>query len=110
MITASLDDDKAFDVVVIDLKGKTTFADYMVVATGRSDRQVGAMADHIQEKLRDQGFGRVPIEGRQRGDWVLLDSGDVVVHLFRPEIRSFYNLEKLWSDEPAGARTAERIA
>jgi ribosome-associated protein len=82
----------------------------MVVATGRSDRQVGAMADHLIRKLKDKGIGRVPVEGRQRGDWVLLDSGDVLVHLFRPEARSFYNLEKLWSDEPAEARAAERIA
>ena len=110
LITASLDDDKAEDVVVIDLKGKASFADFMVIATGRSDRQVGAMADHLIQKLKAEGVSQVPSEGRQRGDWVLLDSGDVVVHLFKTETRNFYNLEKLWSDEPALARTNERIA
>ena len=110
LITASLDDDKAEDVVVVDLEGKASFADYMVIATGRSDRQVGAMADHLVQKLKAEGIQRVPAEGMTQRDWVLLDSGDVVVHLFRPEIRSFYNLEKLWSDEPEQARAAERIA
>ena len=110
LITASLDDDKAEDVVVIDLVGKASFADFMVVATGRSDRQVGAMADHLIRKLKAEGVRQVPAEGLAQRDWVLLDSGDVVVHLFRPEIRSFYNLEKLWSDEPVHVRDAERIA
>ncbi len=110
LITASLDDDKAEDVIVVDLEGKASFADYMVIASGRSDRQVGAMAEHLVQKLKAEGIHRVPAEGMQQRDWVLLDSGDVVVHLFRPEIRSFYNLEKLWSDEPAHARAAERIA
>jgi ribosome-associated protein len=110
LITASLDDDKAENVVVVDLEGKASFADYMVIATGRSDRQVGAMADHLVQKLKAEGIQRVPAEGMAQRDWVLLDSGDVVVHLFRPEVRSFYNLEKLWSDEPAQARVAERIA
>lgn len=97
-------------MVVIELEGKASFADYMVIATGRSDRQVGAMADHLVQKLKAEGLSRIPAEGRQHGDWVLLDSGDVVVHLFRAEIRNFYNLEKLWSDEPEPARAAERIA
>jgi ribosome-associated protein len=97
-------------VVVIDLVGKANFADFMVVATGRSDRQVGAMADHLIRKLKAEGVGQVPAEGLAQRDWVLLDSGDVIVHLFRPEFRSFYNLEKLWADEPAQARDAERIA
>ena len=110
LITASLDDDKAENVVVVDLEGKASFADYMVIATGKSDRQVGAMADHLIQKLKSEGIRQVPAEGMQQRDWVLLDSGDVVVHLFRPEMRSFYNLEKLWSDEPAHARAAERIA
>jgi ribosome-associated protein len=110
LITASLDDDKAEDVVVIDLAGKAGFADYMVIATGRSDRQVGAMADHLIQSLKSEGIARVPAEGLQHRDWVLLDSGDIVVHLFRPEFRSFYNLEKLWADEPRQARAAERIA
>jgi len=96
LIEKSLDDDKAEDIVVIDLHGKSSFADFMVVASGRSARQVGAMAEHLAVKLKQQGIGSVGVEGAQVGDWVLIDGGDVVVHLFRPEIRRFYNLEKMW--------------
>jgi len=96
LIEKSLDDDKAEDIVVIDLHGKSSFADFMVVASGRSARQVGAMAEHLAVKLKQQGIGRVGVEGAQVGDWVLIDGGDVVVHLFRPEVRRFYNLEKMW--------------
>ncbi len=110
MVTASLDDDKAEDVVVIDLQGKCNFADYMVIATGRSERQVGAMADHLGRKLKTAGVKKVAAEGMQHRDWVLLDSGDIIVHLFKPDVRTFYNLEKLWSDEPKQALAAERIA
>ncbi len=99
LVEASLDDDKAEDIVVIDLKGRSSFADYMIIASGRSDRHVGALAEHIIEKLKASGLSSVPAEGRDRGDWVLLDGGDVVVHLFRPEVRIFYNLEKLWSED-----------
>ena len=98
-VLRSLEDDKAVDVVTIDLTGTSTIADYMVVASGRSHRQVGAMADHLVSTLKDLGLGRVAVEGQQQTDWVLLDAGDVIVHLFRPEIRSFYNLEKMWSAE-----------
>jgi ribosome-associated protein len=84
------------DVVVIDLRGKSSFADYMVIASGRSARQVGSMADHLTVKLKAAGVDGVAVEGAQVGDWVLIDGGDVVVHLFRPEIRRFYNLEKMW--------------
>lgn len=101
LVEASLDDDKAEDIVVIDLKDKGSFADYMVIASGRSDRHVGAMADHLVENMKTAGLPSVPAEGTEQCDWVLLDGGDVVVHLFRPEVRSFYNLEKLWSDEAA---------
>ena len=96
LIEKSLDDDKAEDIVVIDLHGKSSFADFMVVASGRSARQVGAMAEHLEVKLKQQGVGPVGVEGAQAGDWVLIDGGDVVVHLFRPEVRRFYNLEKMW--------------
>ncbi|MFO1061079.1 MAG: ribosome silencing factor [Dongiaceae bacterium] len=96
LIEKSLDDDKAESVVVIDLHGKSSFADYMVIASGRSSRQVGAMADHLAMKLKAAGVADVGVEGARVGDWVLIDGGDVVVHLFRPEIRSFYNLEKMW--------------
>ncbi|HEV7367838.1 ribosome silencing factor [Arenibaculum sp.] len=102
----SLDDDKAEDISVIELAGKTTIADYMIIATGRSTRQVGAMAEHLREKFKDAGVGGVQIEGMPQADWVLIDAGDVIVHLFRPEVRSFYNLEKMWGIEPPAS--AER--
>ncbi|MEC8135892.1 MAG: ribosome silencing factor [Pseudomonadota bacterium] len=98
MIEQSLDDDKAIDIVSIDLTGKSSIADAMVVASGASVRQVGAMADHLREKLKAAGIKGISIEGLENSDWVLIDSGDVIVHLFRPEVRDFYNLEKLWSE------------
>ena len=94
----SLDDDKAQKVVVIDLIGKTAIADYMIVASGTSQRQVSTMAEHLREKLKSIGIKSVSVEGMSHGDWVLIDGGDVIVHLFRPEIREFYDLEKLWGD------------
>jgi len=99
----TLDDLKAEDIVVIDLAGKTTIADFMIVASGRSTRQVGAMAEHLREKLKTAGAHAVQIEGMPQADWVLIDAGDVIVHLFRPEVRSFYNLEKMWGIEPPAA-------
>jgi ribosome silencing factor RsfS/YbeB/iojap/nicotinate (nicotinamide) nucleotide adenylyltransferase len=99
LVRKSLDDDKAEDVVVIDLKGKSAFADHMVIATGRSNRQVIAIADHLADRLKQAGHGYVPVEGKQVGDWVLVDAGDVVVHIFRPEPRAFYGLEKMWQME-----------
>ncbi len=99
LVRRSLDDDKAEDVVVIDLKGKSAFADYMVIASGRSNRQVVAIADHLADKLKQAGHGYTPVEGKQGGDWVLVDAGDVVVHVFRPEPRAFYALEKMWALE-----------
>ncbi|MEO8115165.1 MAG: ribosome silencing factor [Phenylobacterium sp.] len=101
LILARLDDDKAQDVVFIDLKGKSPVADGLVVASGRSHRHVGAMADHLLRALKDEGYGRVRVEGMPHCDWVLIDTGDVIIHLFRPEVRSFYNIEKIWSvDSP----------
>jgi nicotinate-nucleotide adenylyltransferase len=111
LVRRSLEDDKAEDIVVIDLKGKSSFADYMVIATGRSNRQVVAIADHLAEKLKQAGHGPVPLEGKQSGDWVLIDAGDVVVHVFRPEPRAFYALEKMWALEnevAARPRTSRR--
>ena len=99
LVRRSLDDDKAEDVVVIDLKGKSAFADYMVIASGRSNRQVVAIADHLADRLKQAGHGHTPVEGKQGGDWVLVDAGDVVVHIFRPEPRAFYALEKMWALE-----------
>lgn len=102
-VRKSLDDDKAEDIVVIDLKGKSAFADYMVIASGRSNRQVVAIADHLAEKLKATGHGYIPVEGKQGGDWVLVDAGDVVVHVFRPEPRAHYALEKMWAMETEAA-------
>lgn len=99
-ILNSLNSDKAEDVVQIDLHGKTQIGDYMVIASGRSSRQVSAMADKLMDRLK-QDFGRISkSEGKDVGDWVLVDTGDVIVHLFRPEVREFYQLEKMW--QPGG--------
>jgi len=101
VVLDTLDDAKAEDVVCIDIKGKTSIGDQMVVASGRSQRHVGAVADHLIRKLKDEGFGRARVEGLHHCDWVLIDAGDVIVHIFRPEVREFYNLEKMWSaDRP----------
>ena len=106
LVLQSLDDDQAQDIVSIPLEGKTAIADHMVIASGRSTRQVAAMAQKLAERVKHGGFGHVRIEGLPAADWVLIDAGDVVVHLFRPEVRSFYNLERMWAfgDAPtAGA-------
>jgi nicotinate (nicotinamide) nucleotide adenylyltransferase/ribosome silencing factor RsfS/YbeB/iojap len=100
----ALDDGKAEDIVTIDLAGKTTIADYMVVASGRSARQVAALTEHLEQALSRRA--RIAIEGKEQGDWVLIDAGDVIVHLFRPEIRAYYNLEKLWSEAFPDAEAA----
>jgi ribosome-associated protein len=92
-----LDDAKAEDIVTINLHGKSSIGDYMIIATGRSDRHVGAVADQIYQKLKDEGHAGVRIEGQPQCDWVLIDTGDIIVHIFRPEVREFYNLEKMWS-------------
>jgi len=101
-----LDEAKAEEVVTIDLAGKSSIGDFMVIASGRSDRHVGAIAEQIQRKLKDKGLGRVRIEGLEACDWVLLDTGDIIVHVFRPEVREFYNLEKMWSAERPGEQIA----
>ena len=101
VVLDTLEDAKAEGVVCIDIKGKTSIGDQMVVASGRSQRHVGAMADQLVRKLKDAGFGRARAEGLPYADWVLIDAGDVIVHIFRPEVREFYNLEKMWSaDRP----------
>ena len=100
LILARLEDDQAQDVVMIDLKEKSSVADGMIVASGRSHRHVGAIADHLLRALKEAGYGRARVEGLPHCDWVLIDAGDMIVHLFRPEVRAFYNLEKIWSVEP----------
>jgi len=99
VILSKLDEDKAEDVIQIDLRGRSEIADYMVVCSGRSTRQVSALAQKLQDVLKAD-YGRLcKVEGKNHGDWVLLDAGDVVVHIFRPEVREFYQLEKMWLPE-----------
>ena len=94
---SSLEDDKALEVVVIELTDKSSIADFMVIASGRSSRQVITMAEHLVERLKVERTAQASVEGKAHGDWVLVDAGDVIVHLFRPEVRSFYALEKMWA-------------
>jgi ribosome-associated protein len=111
LVLRRLDDEKAQDIVFIDVKDRSPFADALVVASGRSARHVGAMTDHLLRALKDAGRGRARVEGVPQCDWVLIDAGDVIVHLFRPEVRAYYNIEKIWTvDSPhrrdASAETA----
>ena len=107
-ITDALEDAKADDIVSIDLAGKTSLGDYMIVATGRSQRHVGAIADQLIQKLKERGVGETRVEGMPLCDWVLIDAGDVIVHVFRPEARTFYNIEKMWgADKPRLEAAAE---
>lgn len=98
-IQSCLEDGKARDIVSIDLKGKTALADYMLIATGTSGRHIAALAENVREKVSKKFRVKARMEGQENGDWVILDAGDVIVHLFREEVRSFYNLEKLWSSD-----------
>ena len=104
IVLASLEDDKAEDIVTFDIRGKSSVADMLIVASGRSQRHVGALADHVTQKLKESGLAQVRVEGLPHCDWVLVDAGDVIVHIFRPEVRGFYNIEKIWAHEPAAAR------
>ena len=101
LITTSLDDDKAENILTIPLQGKSAMADYMVVASGTSSRQVAAMAEHIEFKLKQNKITILGLEGLRQADWVLIDANDVIVHLFRPEVREFYGLERMWADDAA---------
>ncbi|WP_415394023.1 ribosome silencing factor [Paracoccus sp. SJTW-4] len=105
-ILASLEDDKAEDIVTIDLRGRSAMADHMVIASGRSSRQVASIADKLVERLKAQTGHGARIEGKDTGDWVLIDTDDVIVHVFRPEVREFYQLEKMWM--PADALASLR--
>lgn len=93
---SALDDNKAEDITSINLAGKTSIADYMVIASGRSQRQVAALADYVIRGLKAEGHKDLLVQGLEQADWVLIDAGDVVIHIFRPEVRSFYNLDKMW--------------
>ena len=99
MVTSSLDSDKAEDVLSIPLGGKSSVADYMVIASGSSSRQVAAMAEHLEFRLKQAGVEILGLEGMRQADWVLIDANDVIVHLFRPEVREFYGLERMWANE-----------
>jgi ribosome-associated protein len=108
LILASLEDDKAEDIVEIPLAGKSEMADHMVIATGRSSRQVSAIAENLADRLKHEAGMIARMEGKELGDWVLIDAGDVIVHVFRPEVREFYQLERMWLPQAAPRpRTAE---
>jgi len=107
IVQSSLEDSKAEDVVTIDLSGKTLIGDHMVVASGRSERHVGAIADNLVKHLKEMDVRDASVEGMPKCDWVLIDAGAVIVHLFQPEVREFYNLEKMWlADRPEGSHSA----
>ena len=106
LVLRSLDDDQAVDVVTIPLQGKSSIADHMVIASGRSTRQVASMAQKLAERIKQELGRNVRIEGLPIADWVLIDADDVIVHLFRPEVRSFYNLERMWAFEEKAAAPA----
>ena len=97
LVLESLEDSKAEDIVTINIAGKSALGDFMVVVSGRSSRHVAAIADHLTTDLKDEGFGNARVEGLETGDWVLIDTGDMIIHIFRPEIREFYNIEKMWA-------------
>jgi len=107
IVQSSLEDSKAEEVVTIDLAGKTLIGDYMVIASGRSERHVGAIADNLVKHLKEAGVADVTVEGMPKCDWVLMDAGSVIVHLFQPDVRDFYNLEKMWlADRPDSSQSA----
>jgi ribosome-associated protein len=106
LVAQQLDDDKAENILTIPLTGKSPMADAMIVASGRSQRHVAALADHVSQKFKEAGVAKVRVEGLQNADWVLIDAGDVIVHIFRPEVREFYNLERIWSSDVATGHAA----
>lgn len=97
LVIRSLDSDKALDIETIDLRGQTALADFLVIASGTSSRHISALAEKLGERLKPLGIGDIHMEGLKNSDWVVVDAGDVIIHLFRPEVRSFYNIEKMWS-------------
>jgi ribosome-associated protein len=107
LVLKSVDDDKAEDIVQIDLRGRSDVADYMVICSGRSSRQVAAISEKLADRLKQEMRISVRMEGKETGDWVLIDAGDVIVHVFRPEVREFYQLEKMWL--PAGTTRAAKV-
>nr|WP_315899583.1 ribosome silencing factor [Roseovarius atlanticus] len=106
-ILSALDEDKAEEIVQIDLRGKSAIGDYMVICSGRSSRQVTAIAEKLSERLKSEMGVLTKVEGKDAGDWVLIDTGDVIVHVFRPEVRDFYQLEKMWLQGHGAAQAAK---
>jgi ribosome-associated protein len=104
MILSRLDDMKAEETVTIDLRGKSAYSDYMIITSGRANRHVGAIAENVTKALKETGIKNLHVEGMPNCDWVLIDSGDVILHVFRPEVREFYNLERLWLQSPTAAK------
>jgi ribosome-associated protein len=104
LILSRLEDMKAEETVTIDLRGKSAYSDYMIVTTGRANRHVGAIAENVTKSLKETGIKIIHVEGLPNCDWVLIDSGDVIVHVFRPEVREFYNLERLYTQGPGAAK------
>ncbi len=108
LIINTLDDNKAEDIIEIDLPKDTAIADFMFIASGRSSRQVAAIAENLMRTLKNEGYKSISIEGLNQGDWVLIDTGDAIIHVFRPEVREFYNLERIWSPEMLNSITSSR--
>jgi ribosome-associated protein len=104
LILSRLEDMKAEETITIDLQGKSALSDYMVITSGRANRHVGAIAENVTKALKETGIKNIHVEGLPNCDWVLIDSGDVIVHVFRPEVREFYNLERLWTQGPGAAK------
>lgn len=104
LILSRLEDMKAEETVAIDLHGKSVYSDYMIITSGRANRHVGAIAENVTKALKETGIRNIHVEGLPNCDWVLIDSGDVIVHVFRPEVREFYNLERLWTQGPGAAK------
>ena len=106
-IVQSLEDDKAEEIVTIELEGRSSLCDAIVVASGRSTRHVSSIAEHLARRLKEAGYGTRPMNGAAQGDWALVDAGDVIVHVFRPEVRAYYDLEGMWSvEEPVRSRAS----
>ncbi len=105
-----MDEHSAQDMLRIDLDGKSSLADFMIVASGRSNRHVNALADYVQTALKEYGLTKMGIEGTESNDWVLIDAGDLIIHIFRPEVREFYNIEKIWTSPAGEGHLADKVA
>lgn len=100
LVQTTLDDDKAENIITVDMGGRSSIADAFVIASGRSQRHVAALAERLTRRLKEEGYGNAETEGLRQGDWALVDAGDVIVHIFRPEVRDFYRIEDMWRDPP----------